>query len=102
MNVEIVVPQVKTAARSIGTAADAVAGLDLEGPMGKVASALPDSTVVGAANGLKGEWKSDQDKWVKDARDHKQATIAAADAIQEADTITAQAAKNQRETMGSY
>lgn len=102
MNVEIVVPQVKKAANSIGTAADAVAGLDLEGPMGKVASALPDSTVVGAANGLKGEWKSDKDKWVKDARDHKQTTIAAADAIQEADTITAQAAKNQRETMGHY
>ena len=29
VNVEIVVPQVKTAARSIGTAAEAVAGLDL-------------------------------------------------------------------------
>lgn len=102
MNVEIVVPQVKTAARSIGTAADAVAGLDLQGPMGKISSALPGSTAVGAANGLKAEWKSDQDKWVKDARDHKQATITAADAIQEADTITAQQAKNQRETMGYY
>lgn len=102
MNVEIVVPQVKRAANSIGTAADAVAGLDLEGPMGKVAAAMPDSTVVGAANGLKGEWKSDQDKWVKDARDHKRATIDAANAIVETDTISAQAAKNQRETMGRY
>lgn len=102
MNVEIVESQVKRAAQSIGTAADAVEGLDLEGPMGKVASALPGSTVVGAANGLKGEWKSDKDTWVKDARDHKQSTIAAANAIVEADTITAQAAKNQRETMGYY
>ena len=96
MNVEIVAPQVKRAANSIGTAADAVAGLDLEGPMGKVASALPGSTVVGAANGLKAEWKQDLDKWVKDARNHKQATIDAANAIVEADTISAQQARNLR------
>ena len=102
MNVEIVVPQVKNAARSIRTAAEAVAGLDLEGPMAKVAAALPGSTVVGAANGLKAEWKSDQDKWVKAAREHKTTTVADADAIVEADTITAQAAKNQREMMGRY
>lgn len=99
MNVEIVASQVKTAARSIGTAADAVAGLDLEGPMGKVAAALPGSTVVGAANGLKAEWKSDKDTWVKDARDHEQATIDAANAIVEADTISAQQARNLR---GAY
>lgn len=102
MNVEIVVSQVKTAANSIGTAADAVEGLDLEGPMGKVASALPGSTVVGAANGLKAEWKADQTKWVKDARDHKTTTVADANAIAEADTQTAQAAKSQREMMDRY
>lgn len=100
MNVEIVAPQVKTAANSIGTAADAVAGLDLEGPMGKVASALPGSTVVGAANGLKTEWKSDKDKWVKDARDHKTTTVADADAIVEADTITAQQARYREAMIG--
>ena len=99
MNVELVRPQVTTAANSIGAAADGVAGLDLEGPMAKVAGAMPGSTVVGAANGLKTEWKSDQDTWVKDAREHKRVTTADADAIVEADTQTAQAAKNQREMM---
>ncbi|MGH3349544.1 MAG: hypothetical protein ACRDPS_02675 [Nocardioides sp.] len=102
MNVEIVESQVKKAANSIGTAAEAVAGLDLEGPMAKVASAMPGSTVVGAANGLKAEWKSDKDKWVKDARDHKTTTVADADAIVAADTQTAQQGRYRAETMGGY
>jgi hypothetical protein len=100
VNVEIVAPQVKTAANSIGTAAEAVAGLDLEGPMGKVASALPGSTSAGAANGLKTEWKSDKDKWVKNARDHKTTTVADADAIVAADTITAQQARYREAMIG--
>ncbi|TQL67670.1 hypothetical protein FB381_1552 [Nocardioides albertanoniae] len=89
-------------ANSIGTAADGVAGLNLEGPMAKVASALPGSLAVGAANGLKGEWKSDKDTWVKDAREHKRVTTADADAIVETDTLTGQAGKNRREMMERY
>ena len=99
MNVEIVESQVTKAANSIGTAAEAVAGLDLESPMATVASAMSESTVVGAANGLKAEWKSDKDKWVKDAREHKRLTNSDAAAIVEADTQTAQAAHNQRRMM---
>lgn len=100
MNVQLIRADVKKSANSIETAANNVKGIDLEGPMAEIASALPTGQSVGAANGLKSEWKSDKDTWVKDAQEHHRVTVADANHIAETDQATAQTGDAQRNAIG--
>jgi hypothetical protein len=85
MNVQIIRSDVEKAARSIKSAADQVAKIDFGSPLAKIAGAMTGGVSPGAANGLKGEWKADQDKWVKAANGHHDRTLDDANRIVETD-----------------
>lgn len=89
MNVQIIRSDVERSARSIKSAADHVAKIDFGSPVAKIAKAMTGGTSPGATNGLKGEWKADQDKWVKAANGHHDRTLDDAKRIVETDDTIA-------------
>jgi len=95
MNVQIIRSDVARSARSIKSAADQVARIDFGSPLAKIARAMTGGVSPGAANGLKGEWKGDQDKWVKAANGHHARTLDGADRIVETDDTIAHRGSGQ-------
>jgi hypothetical protein len=89
MNVQIIRSDVERSARSIKSAADQVVKIDFGSPLAKIAGAMASGVSPGAANGLKGEWKTDQDKWVKAANAHHDRTLDDANRIVETDDTIA-------------
>lgn len=89
MNVRIIRSDVGRSARSIKSAADQVAKIDFGSPLVKIARAMTGGTSPNAANGLRGEWKADQDKWVKAANSHHDRTLDDANRIVETDDTIA-------------
>lgn len=89
MNVQIIRSEVERSARSIKSAADQVAKIDFGSPLAKIAKGMTGGTAPGAANGLRGEWKADQDRWVKAANGHHTRTVDDADRIVETDDTVA-------------
>lgn len=89
MNVQIIRSEVERSARSIKSAADQVAKIDFGSPLTKIAGAMTGGTSPGAANGLKSEWKADQNTWVKAANGHHERTLDDANRIVETDDAIA-------------
>lgn len=95
MNVQIIRSDVERSARSIKSAADQVAKIDFGSPLSKIARSMTGGVSPGAANGLKGEWKGDQDKWVKAANGHHTRTLDDANRIVETDDTIAHRGSGQ-------
>lgn len=100
MNVQIIRADVGRSARSIKSAADQVAKIDFGSPLAKIAGAMTGGTSPGAANGLKGEWKADQDTWVKAANGHHDHTLDDANRIVETDDTIARHGSAQTNALG--
>ncbi|MEU6137781.1 hypothetical protein [Nocardioides sp. NPDC047086] len=95
MNVQIIRSEVERSARSIKSAADQVAKIDFGSPLVKIARALAGGVSPGAANGFKGEWKADQDRWVRAANGHHARTLDDANRIVETDDTVAHRGSGQ-------
>lgn len=100
MDVQIIRSDVERSARSIKSAADQVAKIDFGSPLTKIAKAMTGGTSPGAANGLKGEWKADQDKWVKAANGHHDRTLDDANRIVETDHTIARRGSAHTSALG--
>ncbi|MET8520481.1 hypothetical protein [Nocardioides sp. NPDC004968] len=77
-----------------------MAKIDFGSPLAKIAGAMAGGVSPGAANGLKGEWKGDQDKWVKAANGHHDRTLDDANRIVETDDTIARQGSAQTNAFG--
>lgn len=91
-NIQLIKADVNKSAAEIEAAANHVAGIDIAGPFGELAKAMPGSMSAGAAKTASAALEKDRDAWVKQAHAHHTQTVADASKIHKTDDMIGDAA----------
>lgn len=101
MNIQMIKADVVKSSNAMNDIADVLAKFDFTGPMEKLGSAMPGAQSAGGAKSLSAEWKRDQDRWVKGAREHHKASMQDANHIEASDVAAAQEGQRQTSTVSA-